>query len=63
MFTKSEMCCCAETVLMQVLEEHLDIQNHIFQIEGAMTERMIAWVSFSPRVTVEGRHQINKVDY
>ena len=38
LFTKSEMCCCAEAILMQVFEEYQDIHNDIFQIEGAMTE-------------------------
>ena len=38
LFTKFEVCYCAQTILMQVLEEYLDIHNYIFQIEGAMTE-------------------------
>ena len=48
------MYCRAETIPMQVLEEYLDVHNNIFQIEGARTERMIAVVSFSPTVTVDG---------
>ena len=54
LFTQFEVRCYAQTILMQVLEEYLDFRNDIFQIEGAMTEWMIVWVSFSTRATVEG---------
>ena len=54
-FTKFEVCCYAQTIFMQVLEEYLNIHNDMFQIEGAKTERMIAWVSFSSTAIVEGK--------
>ena len=38
LFTKFEECCYAQTIFMKVLEDHLDIHNDFFQIEGAMTE-------------------------
>ena len=38
LFTKSKICFCAATILMQALEEYLDIHNDIFQTEGAMME-------------------------
>ena len=38
LFTKFDVRYYAQTILMQVLEEYLDIHNDIFQIEGAMTE-------------------------
>ena len=46
LLTKSEMCCYAQTILLQVLEEYLDIHNDIFQIEGAMAEWMIVCVNW-----------------
>ena len=35
-FAKSEICCCAETIQMQIPKQYLDIHKDIFKIEGAV---------------------------
>ena len=38
LFIKSETRCCAETILMRVLEKYQNIHDDFFQIEEAMAK-------------------------